>query len=290
MKADAYELQQNIFFTEYDLDVDTTIFKYDSVKNEVAEVGKVKGCFYKCIVDSKETYITGLLYDFDEKKTGIACYDLTTREIIPYELPDTIDEIAATDEWHISLLYNGGNKFLVSYDDENEHEMWLFYDLDTGQYDVIEGEEYGTNQFLGVYNNTLWYVAFAGGTLYQYDLETGTKIKVLDSVTSVAIKADIGKIAYTKNDNRKKIYLYDMNSKKTTHLTWTRWNTYYELSRSESRWGDDGRMFFCVSSFPGLFGASEESLMVYDMKSGKQFCIYKVKNTLHQFRYVASGQ
>ena len=145
-----------------------------------------------------------------------------------YELQQNIF-FTETDEWHISLLYNGGNKFLVSYDDENEHEMWLFYDLDTGQYDVIEGEEYGTNQFLGVYNNTLWYVAFAGGTLYQYDLDTGTKIKVLDSVTSVAIKADIGKIAYTKNDNRKKIYLYDMNSKKTTHLTWTRWNTYYEL-------------------------------------------------------------
>lgn len=54
--AQTCKQQQNIFFTEYDLDVDTTIYEYDHIKNEVSELGKVKGCFYNCMVDSEEIY------------------------------------------------------------------------------------------------------------------------------------------------------------------------------------------------------------------------------------------
>lgn len=195
--AQTCKLQQNNFFTEYNLDVDTTIYEYDHIKNEVSELGKVKGCFYNCMVDSEEMYITGLLYDCDEKTTGIVRYDLNTGEIKSCELPDTIERITGTDKWYIRMLYNGGNRFLVSYDDDNKNEMWLFYDIATGQCDIVEGEKHGIVQFLGVYDNTLWYVAFAGGALYQYDLVT--KTKPLWSVTRRVVKgsASIQRKAHT---------------------------------------------------------------------------------------------
>ena len=207
------------------------------------------------------------------------------------DLEGIVEDATGTNTGKKLLIYDGGNKLLVSYFDANQDEMWLFCDLATGQNEIIKGDECQVAQFLGVYDGTLWYKTYVGGTLYQYDLKTQEKTKVLDFVHDAVVNSDAGIIAYTKKNNSQMLYLYNMNDRKTKYLPLMRWNTYYsDMYRNESRWSDDGRMFFYIRSFIRFFNASDMSLMVYDSESGKQTCIYKVKNTLHQFGYIASEQ
>ncbi|MDE7224938.1 MAG: hypothetical protein K2O34_14320 [Acetatifactor sp.] len=56
--------QENIFFLEYESEYeneDTLIFRYNSENDIVDEVGKVQGRLFDCVVNSDETYITGLV-------------------------------------------------------------------------------------------------------------------------------------------------------------------------------------------------------------------------------------
>ncbi len=287
--ANTYKMQQNIYFTEYDMN-DTAIWKYDPLREEVSEVGKLSGNFYKCVIDRDEAYITGLIYDKDEQVTKLVRYELATGRVEFQELEAYIKDATGMVAGEKILIYDGGNKFLVSYYDIKQDQMWLFYDFITGQYDIVKGDTHEVDQFLGVYDGTLWYTTYAERALCRYDLETREKTKVLDSVHDASVNSAAGIIAYTKKNNSKMIYLYDMNSRRTKHLALMRWNTYYANLYSESQWSNDGRLFFYVTSFIKFFNAADDSFMVYDYKSGKKFCIFKVRNTLHRFGYIASEQ
>ena len=287
--ANTYKMQQNIYFTEYDMN-DTAIWKYDPLREEVSEVGKLSGEFFQCVIDRDETYITGFLYESVGKSAKLARYELATGMIELQELDDIMVNATGTETGNKILLYDGGNKLFVSYDDTKQDPMWLFYDLITGQYDIVKGDTCKVDQFLGLYDGTLWYTTYAERTLCRYDLETREKTKVLDSVHDASVNSAAGIIAYTKKNNSKMIYLYDMNSRRTKHLALMRWNTYYANLYRESQWSNDGRLFFYVTSFIKFFNAADASFMVYDYKSGKKFCIFKVRNTLHRFGYIASEQ
>ncbi|MDE7273775.1 MAG: hypothetical protein K2N95_12065 [Lachnospiraceae bacterium] len=105
--AGTCKLQQDVFFTEYNLNVDTTIFKYDPAENEVSEIGIVKGKFYKCVLNSDKTSITGMLYDCDEKTTELVRYDLKTGTVESQGLAQIVKEAAGTDAWKKILVYRG---------------------------------------------------------------------------------------------------------------------------------------------------------------------------------------
>ena len=282
--------QQDIYFTEYNLKVDTTILKYDSVKNETSKIGVVDGEFYKCVLNSDKTCITGLLYDSGEKKTELVRYDLSTGTLEDKGLAKIMKDTADADEWENILIYDGGNKFLVSYLDGNEEEKWLFYDIATGQYGIVEGEHNGTCEFVEIHDNILWYVAKKGCTLYQYNLETQEKTKIMDSVEGVAVNEDAGLVAYAKEKWDSKIYLYDIKHKITRLMAIApKWYSFYaDLFYTESRWSDDGRLLFYVKIFPGFAATSDVGIRACDPKSGRVFSIYEIKNTGHTFRFIAS--
>lgn len=172
--ANTYKMQQNIYFTEYDMN-DTVIWKYGPIDEEVSEVGKLGGNFYQCVIDRDEAYITGLIYDKDEQMTKLVRYEMATGRVEFQELEAYIKDAAGVVAGEKILIYDGGNKFLVSYYDIKQDQMWLFYDLTTGQYDIVKGDTHEVDQFLGLYDGTLWYTTFAGGTLCRYDLETREK-------------------------------------------------------------------------------------------------------------------
>ena len=279
-----YARQENIFFLEYESEYekdDTIIYLYNSKNNTVDEIGRVQGKLQNCVINSDETYITGVIYDgvFE-----IVRYDLVSGAA---ETLDAAEKISAlTDNhagWANTLIYNGGDKIFVHYKDKNEDIKWLFYDLNTGQYDIVEGESVRS---LTIHNDNLWYIA--SGTLYQYDLESTEKIKIMESVYyDSAIMPETGLVAYTKDATIKEIYLYDMRTQKSSSMVRGGWNTYYgDLFWTKSRWSDNGREFFYIKSFQGLFNASTEQLMVYDVLTHRSRCIYKVKMTLHEFQYV----
>ena len=224
--ANAYKMQQNIFFTEYDMD-ETAVLKYDPLRGEVSEVGRVKGKFCKCVIDGDEAYITGVVYDGDKQGTQLVQYELATGMIGYRDLEGIVEDATGTNTGKKLLIYAGGNKLLVSYFDANQDEMCLFCDLATGQNEIIKGDECQVAQFLGVYDDTLWYKTYVGGTLYQYDLKTQEKTKVLDFVHDAVVNSDAGIIAYTKKNNSQMLYLYNMNDRKTKYLPLMRWNTYY---------------------------------------------------------------
>ena len=223
---------------------DTAIWKYAPLREEVSEVGKLSGNFYKCVIDRDEAYITGLIYDKDEQVTKLVRYELAAGRVEFQELEAYIKDATGMVAGEKILIYDGGNKFLVSYYDIKQDQMWLFYDLTTGQYDIVKGDTHEVDQFLGLYDGILWYTTYAGGTLCRYDLETREKTKVLDSVHDASVNSAAGIIAYTKKNNSKMIYLYDLNSRRTKHLALMRWNTYYSNLYRESQWSNDGRLFF----------------------------------------------
>lgn len=284
------KLQQDIYFTEYNLNVDTTIYKYDSIENKVSGIGSVEGKFYGCVLNQDRTHITGILYDCNEKKKELIRYDLTTGTIERQGLAKIIKETTGADEWKKILVYDGGNKFLASYSDKEEIERWLFYDLVTKQYDIAEGEKHGTSQFVEISDDTLWYRTYEGGMLYQYDLRTQAKIKIIDSVESVAVAADDGLVAYTKERGGDKIYLYNMKTNKTRMMAVElRVPFYGDLFETESRWSDDGSLFFYVKCYPGFAATSDIKLRACSPKTGKVTDIYEVKDTGHAFRFIADN-
>ena len=283
--------QQNIYFLEYENDTEvqnTIVFKYDWINKEVVEIGRVKGFFYSCVINHDENCITGLLSQGPtDKEFEVAQYDLVGRTINIIKIEEKIRLLNKNmTGWRGALLYDEGNSILFSYNDKNEDEWWMFYDLVTEQYYATKGDKNGTEHFLTMQDDNLWYVT--GETLYQYNLKTQMKTKIMDSVNSAAVASDFGLVAYTNDIHRKRIYLYDMRSEKTKCIAFGGWNIYYDdLFHIESQWSNDNRQLYYIKSFSGWFNAADISLMVYDADSGKSYCIYKVMNTIHEFRYVA---
>lgn len=290
-KGNVYEPQQNIFFLEYENEYekeDTIIFKYDQIKDEVVELGKVKGYFHDCVINEEESVITGI---FSKNMTGtgydVVRYDIAAGTTEYLNIEEIVNELTTGNakEFIVALVYDEGNKVLITYDDENEDKWWLFYDLITGEYDKILQEESRISDFITIHNNNLWYQS--GWSLYQYDLETQKKTKILDSFNSAAVAPDTGLVAYTRDIGHKKIYLYDINTQRTKCIAGGGWNICYgDLSYTDAGWSNDGRQFFYIKSFPGLFNESTKRLMIYDVKTGNSHCIYKEDLTLHMFRYV----
>ena len=291
-----YESQENIFFTEYENEYekdDTIIYRYNSKSNSVVEIGRVQGKLHDCVINSDETYITGLIYEevsFDGVK--IVRYDLATGTV---ETLDATEKIAALTDNHAglinSLIYDGGNKIFVDFQDKNGGIKWLLYDLTTDQYDIIEGEE-DIARSLTIHNGDLWYIAdsegWYSGPLYRYDLESKEKTKIMESAQyDSVVLPEMGLVAYTKGLYNDKIYLYDMRTQETSYIAEGGWNTYYgELNWTNSRWSDNGREFFYIESFPGLFNASTERLKIYNVITRSSRCIYKIRMTTHEFQYV----
>lgn len=174
--ANTYKMQQNIYFTEYDMN-DTVIWKYDPIDEEVSEVGKLSGEFSQCVIDRDEAYITGFLYESIGQSAKLVRYELATGMIESQELDDIMVNATGIGKGNKILLYDGGNKLFVSYYEIKHGPMWLFYDLATGQYDIVKGDMCKVDRFLGLYDGTLWYTTYAGGTLCRYDLETREKTR-----------------------------------------------------------------------------------------------------------------
>lgn len=303
-----YVRQENIFFLEYENEYekdDTIIYKYNSINDSVIEIGKMKGKLQDCVINKDETYITGVIYDevYDEG-VEIVRYDLVNGTV---ETLDVVSKISALTGnkagWYCSLIYDGGNKFFISFEDENGDEKWLLYDLTTDQYDIVEGEN-GTIWYLEIRDDNLWYIAY-DWTLCQYDLETKERTKIMKSARynsvimpetglvaykkslSNEVMPEMGLMGYIKALPHEGIYLYNTKTQKSSCIAWGGWNIYYgDFLWTDSRWSDNGREFFYIKSFPGFFNASTERLMIYDVLTHRSRCIYKVKMTLHDFQYV----
>lgn len=152
-KEDIYKPQQNIFFLEYENEnekEDTIIFRYDQIKDEVVELGKVKGYFQDCVINEEETVITGIC----SKNLSGAGYDVVRYDIAAgtteyLNMDEIVNELTTGNakEFIVALVYDEGNKVLITYDDENEDKWWLFYDFVTGEYDKIFQEESKISDF-----------------------------------------------------------------------------------------------------------------------------------------------
>lgn len=288
---EVYELQQNIYFMEWDNQEDKTIFyRYIAEDGEVMELGSMEGRFLHSAINKDETIITILRSNGDSHE--IIRYDLAAGTFQTENIGEKIYDLTnhTVWVWRAALLYDGGNKILISYNGALGHEKWLFYDLVTEEYDVVKGREDKAGKFLAVNDHEVWY-ASVHGTLYRYDRETDESIEILDSFNSAAAAPDTALIAYIEEGRQdKKIYLYDINREKTKYIAAGRWNTYYgDIFNKEGQWSDDGRYFFYSKYFMGLFNAADISLMAYNTGSGRSFCIYKKKGTLHEFRYIGSS-
>ena len=188
--------------------------------------------------------------------------------------------------WGNILIYDGGNKIFVGFEDDIGNEKWLLYNMETDQYEVVESKDVVSN-YLTVYDNKLWYITHKG-ILYRYDLSSKEKIKIMEHLpTDAVVMPDAGLVAFTKDTQIEKIYLYNILTQKTLYMIEGGWNTYFgQLSWTNSRWSDNGNEFFYVKSFPGLFHEATIQMMTYDVITHRSRCIYKVKMTNHLFRYV----
>ncbi len=280
----AYELQQNVYFLEWDTKEDETIFyKYSSKDEGAVEVGKVEGQMNHCVINDEESCITGLCYDQGVKRVQ---YDLITGTVYSEVIGEKIDLLTGDVTWYALLMYDGGNKIVISYEEANGDEKWLFYDFTSEEYNMIEGQG-STTEFLEIDDNNLWYVSSAG-RLYRYNFESGRKTEMLKNIGNAAVAVNTNLVAYIKDSmHPKKIYLYNLNTKKTRFIAKGGWNICYgNIFEKKGQWSNDGRKFFYVKYFPTFFSAADVSLMVYNTENGRTFCIYKEKNTLHQFRYI----
>lgn len=286
-----YKMQENVFFLEYENEYekeDTIIYQYNSRDDTVIEIGRVKGKLQDCVINSDETYITGVIYDevFDEG-VEIVRYDLATGTVKTLDVASKIYTLTGDMAgWYCSLIYDGGNKFFISFEDEKGDEKLLLYDLITDQYEIVEGEN-RTIWYLEIRDDKLWYIA-DDRTMYQYDLKSKEKTKIMESVYySSAVMPETGLVAYTKDIHREEIYLYDTMTKESSRIARGGWNTYYgDFLWTDSRWSDTGREFLYVEYFPGLFQEATTRLIIYDVLTHRSRCIYKVKMTMHEFRYV----
>ncbi len=286
-KKEAYELQQNVYFMEWVNGKDETIFyRYTQENKEVTKVGAIEGEFRHCVINRAETCITCIQCNNDSKKR--IRYNLLTGEIEYENIGEKIEILTeGAKNWNALLLYDEGNKILISYDDMNEDEKWLFYDFSTGEYDIVEGKN-SVTEFLAIDDNTLWYMSAQGRTLYRYNMEADISTGILNHVGNAAVAVNTNFIAYIKDSIRpKKIYQYDVDGKRNKCVAAGGWNiTYGNLFDNRGQWSIDGKQFFYIKYFPRFFSAADVSLMVYNTETGRSFCIYKEKNTLHQFRYI----
>lgn len=288
-KGNVYEPQQYIFFLEYENEYekeDTIIYKYDQIEDEVVELGVVKGYYRDCVINEEETIITGIISkNMTGKGYDVVKYDIAAGTTEYLNIEEIVNELTMGNAkgFNVVLVYDEGNKGLTIYEDENEDIWWLLYDFITGEYDKILQEESNISDFITIHDNNLWYIS--AWSLYQYDLETHKKTKIMDSIDSAVVSPDTGLVAYTNDIRHKKIYLYDINTQRTK-CSGSGWNiSYGDLSYTDAGWSNDGRQFFYIKHFPA-FNASTERLMVYDMKTGNVHCIYKEDLTMHMFRYV----
>lgn len=261
IKRKTHELQQNIYFMEWDSGEEETIFyKYDYKDDEVVRIGIIEGKFRQCVINGNETCITASRYngEFQERIQ----LDLTTGMVQIEDIGDRVNPIIENDVWNAMLLYDEGNKMLISYKDKEGDEKWMFYDFLTEEYDIIEGIKNTTGRFLKINDDELWY-ASGNGDLYQYNWKTNTSTKVLDSINCAAVAPKVGLITYVeKGMQNEKIYLYNLNRKKVKCIIHGGWNTYYgDFFDKKGQWSNDGRYFFYTKSFPGLFSASNIRMM-----------------------------
>lgn len=283
-----FKMEQNIYFTEFDSDIDkpeTAIFKYDPVKGKLIELVKVPDKLVGCVIDKGENRITGFLYELFSQgghRIGIIEYDINTGTVTEKNVIEKIDELTGDPSWG-GTLYDGGNKILVSYTDKEDVERLLSYDMETGKYEneLIRGSQ--IRQYPAINEQALWYRLF--NTIYRYDWQTKAVNEVSYFSEEGALEPNAGLIAYTEDIHE--IFLYDIDRNETSCIAPGGWNiTYGDLSWTNAMWTSDGRQFCYVKYFPTLFGAGDTSMMIYDLESGRHRCIYKVKVTYNEFRYI----
>ena len=161
--------------------------------------------------------------------------------------------------------------------------------FETDEYDIIDGGKYHAVDFIEIDDDYLWYMSDEN-VLYRFDLEMKTELKILDSIENAAVAICNGNVTYMRPEMQgKKLYQYD--GKKSKCIAAGGWNLRYGsmLFDNESLWSDDGKQFFYIKNFYTVFGAADKSLMVYDIESGKSYCIYKEKSTLHYFNYIGTN-
>ncbi|MBP3421537.1 MAG: hypothetical protein J6K37_04635 [Lachnospiraceae bacterium] len=283
--------EQNFYtyFLEYENEYekeDSIIYEYNTNNAEVNEIGKVKGYLYNCILNDEAKYIVGLLSeDLMQDGFSVVCFDLASGEVETVVTKEKIGELIENGDDTSALLYDKGEKILIAYMDENGEKWWLFYDITTEQQKIVAGDESGTEKFLEISNGDLWYIA--NNVLYRYNLDSQEKGVIMEPVSSAAIAETAGQIAYIRGDDHKNIYLYDINTESQKRIVSAGWNVRFDdLHRIEANWSNDGDKLFYIKSFPGFFNATDTRLMYYDVNSSKSYCIYKMKNTQHGFRYI----
>lgn len=286
-KNGLFKLQQNIYFMEWDNQKDETIFyRYNAENDVVDELGRISGSMHYCVVNKDETCLIGLSLKTEGQKR--IRFELVTGTFQTEDIGEKIDALTGGGKWRTLLLYDEGNKILISYE-EGRNDQWLFYDFVTDEYSIIEGGKYKADKFLAFNDNEVWYVT--GATLRKYNLETGKDTKILYSFNSAAVAPDKEIVYYVESGiYDKKIYRYNVETNMIKCMLSAGWNTYYgDMFEKEGQWSDDENYFFYVKYYPLLFSASNISLMVYNTRTGRSFCIYKEWNTYHEFRYIGSS-
>ena len=287
----SYRPSQNIYFLEYENEReknDTIIFKYDADKREVKEIGRVSGYLYRCVINKEESCITGFFREgYGQGSLDIVQYDLETGIFESKNVIEKINKMLPDVSWGVTL-YDEGNKILIHYTDEEELERLMSYDIATEENTILAVDTERINQinkYLAVDEKTFLYIC--GRTLYRYDWETQTETKITDSSYSGVLEPSTGLIAYTKDINCEKIYLYDIEQEKSKCIAAGGWNTVYgDLSYTNAGWSRDGEQFLYVKYLPWIFDAADTRLMVYDIQSGRRCCIYKAAYTSHNFSYI----
>lgn len=286
----AFEIGQNIYFTEYDGNKHTIIFKYDPISDDVMEIGRVSGYLSECIINKEESKIIGLLREaYMEGSIDIVEYDIDTGIIVSKNAIEKIKELAMGASWK-AMLYDEGNKILINYENGEKIRQLISYDFVTGKYESV-AENLWVYDYLVIDDHSLWYLS-VGGLVYCYDWEKHTDTQVMNSVYCAAMSADTGLVAYIEKDDtsQKEIYLTSVNRTRKSCIATKGWNIIYDnFDYVNATWSSDGRQFFYMKSFPIMFNGGDTSLMIYDVESGKHRCIYKVRATTHEFQYISNS-
>lgn len=193
------EPQENIFFLENESEYekeDTIIYRYNATNKTVTEVGKVKGELQDCMINSNKTCITGMVYG---EAPEIVRYDLLTGTVEMLDAARKIDTLTGNRAgWGNILIYDGGNKIFVGFEDDIGNEEWLLYDLRTDQFETVESKDV-VSKYLTIYDEKLWYITHKG-IMYQYDLSTKERTKIMEHLSKDAVvMPETGLVAYTKD-------------------------------------------------------------------------------------------
>lgn len=124
-KNGLFKLQQNIYFMEWDNKEDeTSFYRYSPKDDKVVEFGKIEGKLYHCAVNKEETCLTGARDN--GKFLELIRYDLNTGTVQIENIDEKTDSVTGGwDSWNTLLLYDGGNRILIAYDDKNGEEQRL---------------------------------------------------------------------------------------------------------------------------------------------------------------------